>query len=101
MLNRFRCCVPRTIVIIVILSLQERKRATPVARLQRGTRSSGSGKAASRSGSVNNNVTHRMCTHRLQAKKMTANAARHPHPIWPRHSRIRHTRCPTHVGRQP
>jgi hypothetical protein len=31
------------------------------------------------------NVTHRLCTHRLHGYKMSCNAPRHPHQVWPRH----------------
>jgi hypothetical protein len=34
---------------------------------------------------VQNNVTHRMCTHRLHDLNMAVDAARHPHPIRSRH----------------
>jgi hypothetical protein len=33
---------------------------------------------------VNNNVTHRLFTHRLWATNIGRDAARHPTPIWPR-----------------
>ncbi len=34
---------------------------------------------------VNDNVTHRVCTHRLVTAKMRRDATRYSHPIWPRH----------------
>src|SRR5713101_3647514 len=33
---------------------------------------------------VKRNVTHRLCTHRLHALKMTGDAARYSHSVWPR-----------------
>lgn len=47
--------------------------------------------------SVNRNVTHRLCTHRLHGPKMSGNAARHPHSFWPRNS-PREGRAEDHPG---